>query len=88
MRWCGKARLRLEHNLRHPDKPLCLAAVGRIVQWGIEAGRIKPEGIGEATPARSGARAAPRPSDGADSRAATPSTGAERPGAKSSKWTT
>ena len=31
MRWCGKARLRLEHNLRHPDRPLSLAAVGRIV---------------------------------------------------------
>ena len=50
MRWCGKARLHLEHNLRHPDNPLCLAAVGRIVQWGLEAGRIKPEGIGEANP--------------------------------------
>ena len=50
MRWCGKARRRLEHNLRHPDKPLCLAAVGRIVQWGLEAGRINPEGIGEANP--------------------------------------
>ena len=42
MRWCGKARLRLEHNLRHPDRPLSLAAVGRIVQWGLKDGRIKP----------------------------------------------
>ncbi len=42
MRWCGKARLHLEHNRRHPDKPLSLAAVGRIVQWGLKAGRIKP----------------------------------------------
>ena len=42
MRWCGKARLRLEHNLRHPDNPLSLAAVGRIVQWGLKDGRIKP----------------------------------------------
>ena len=42
MRWRGKARLPLEHNLRHPDKPLSLAAVGRIVRWGLESGRIKP----------------------------------------------
>ena len=42
MRWRGKARLRLEHNLRHPDRPLSLAAVGRIVQWGLKDGRIKP----------------------------------------------
>ena len=42
MRWCGKARLHLEYNLRRPDKLLSLAAVGRIVQWGLEAGRIKP----------------------------------------------
>ena len=42
MCWCGKARLRLEHNLRHPDRPLSLAAVGRIVRWGLESGRIKP----------------------------------------------
>ena len=42
MRWCGKARLRLEHNLRHPDRPLSLAAVGRVVQWGLKDGRIKP----------------------------------------------
>ena len=31
-----------KHNRRHPDKPLCLAALGRIVQWGLETGRIKP----------------------------------------------
>ena len=42
MRWRGKARLRLEHNLRHPDRPLSLAAVGRIVQWGLKSERIKP----------------------------------------------
>ena len=42
MRWRRKARLHLEHNLRHPDRPLSLAAVGRIVQWGLESGRIKP----------------------------------------------
>ena len=42
MRWCGKARLHLEHNLRHPERPLSLAAAGRIVQWGLESGRIKP----------------------------------------------
>ena len=42
MRWCGKARLHLEHNRWHPDKPLSLAAVGRIAQWGLKAGRIKP----------------------------------------------
>ncbi len=24
MRWCGKARLRLEHNLRHPDMTLSI----------------------------------------------------------------
>lgn len=50
MRWCGKARLHWEHSLRHPDRPLSLAAVGRIVQWGLESGRIKPGGIGEANP--------------------------------------
>ena len=31
-----------EHNRRRPDKPLSLAAVGRIVQWGLKAGRVKP----------------------------------------------
>ena len=50
MRWCGKARLHWEHNLRHPDRSLSLAAVGRIVQWGVKAGHINPEGIGEANP--------------------------------------
>ena len=50
MRWCGKARPHLEHNLRHPDTPLSLAAVGRIVQWGLESRRINPGGIGEANP--------------------------------------
>ena len=29
-------------SLRHPDRLLSLAAVGRIVQWGLESGRIKP----------------------------------------------
>ena len=50
MRRCGKARLHWEHNLRHPDRPLSLAAVGRIVRWGLESRRINPEGIGEANP--------------------------------------
>ena len=27
-----------------------MAALGRIVQWGLETGRINPEGIGEANP--------------------------------------
>ena len=42
MRWCGGMRPHLEHNRRRPDKRLSLAAVGRIVQWGLKAGRIKP----------------------------------------------
>ena len=42
MRWCGKARLHWEHGRRHPDRPLSLATVGRIVRWGLESGRIKP----------------------------------------------
>ena len=42
MRWCGKARLHWEHNRRHPDRPLSLAAVGHIVRWGLESGRIRP----------------------------------------------
>ena len=35
-------RPHLEHNRRHPDKPLSLAAVGRIVRWGLKAGHVKP----------------------------------------------
>ena len=42
MRWRGKARLHLEHNARHPDRPLSAATVGRIVRWGLAIGRIKP----------------------------------------------
>ncbi len=42
MRWCGRMRPHLEHNRRHPDKPLSLAAVGRIVQWRLKAGHVKP----------------------------------------------
>ncbi len=42
MRWYDKARPYSEHNRRHPDKPLSLAAVGWIVKWRLESGRIKP----------------------------------------------
>ena len=42
MRWCGRMHPHLEHNRRHPDKPLSLVAVGRIVQWRLKAGHVKP----------------------------------------------
>ena len=42
IRWGGKARLHLKHNRWHPDHPLSLAAVGRIVEWGLKSGPIKP----------------------------------------------
>ena len=39
--YAGKMRIFIEYNQLYPDRPLALAAVGRILRWGIKTGRIQ-----------------------------------------------
>ena len=39
--YAGKIRICIEYNQLYPDRPLALAAVGRILRWGIRPGVSK-----------------------------------------------